>query len=452
MTEQSSNLIDQLKSIFRAGLHRVDPIKIIENKLKLDGDILSITNNQQHHIFDLSQFDKIYVIGAGKASARMALAVERILKEKITAGIISTKYGHEESLSRIKIIEAGHPVPDENSLKASGEILDLCKKLTEKSLVISLISGGGSALLSLPVKEITHEDKQKVTQTLLACGADICEINCIRKHLSAIKGGRLVQAIAPATSLNLILSDVIGDRLDSIASGLTANDETSFKDALEIIDKYEIAEQVPEKVMNYLKKGLGDGSLETPKQDNSIFIKNHNFIIGSNIAAVEQAAAKAKEMNYNTIVLSSQIMGEARTAAANYAGICMDIKRRELLAPKPACIIAGGETTVTIKGNGKGGRNQEMALAFLQQITDNPEALKDVYFLSAATDGNDGPTDAAGGFACLEMTSTDSKTRSQIKLSLDNNDAYHYLKKNNLLYVTGPTNTNVCDLQIMIIL
>ena len=452
MTASANDLIDNLKSIFKAGLDRVDPIRIIKEKVRLEGDMLCIDNGGQISSFDLSQFRQIYVVGAGKASARMALAVEELLKERITGGVISTKYGHSESLSSIEIIEAGHPVPDKNSLRAAGEILDLCKNLTSDSLVISLISGGGSALLSLPVKEITHQDKQDITATLLACGADICEINCIRKHLSAVKGGRLVKAVSPAVSINLILSDVIGDRLDSIASGLTAHDNTCFRDALEILDKYSLTGRIPRRVLDYLKKGADDPLLETPKQDSNIFSRNHNFIIGSNIAAVEQAAARAREMNYNTVVLSSQIMGEARTAAANYAGICMDIKRRELLASKPACIIAGGETTVTLKGSGKGGRNQEMALSFLQHTAENPSALEGVYFLSGATDGNDGPTDAAGGFACLEMTGTDSKTRSEIKAYLNNNDAYHYLKKNGLLYVTGPTNTNVCDLQIMIIL
>ena len=441
--------IENLKSIFQAGLKSVDPNEIILNKVALKENILSITQDGRATEFDLSTFKDIYIIGAGKATARMALAVEALLGDRISGGIISVKYGHSEKLSRIKVIEAAHPVPDENSQRAAEEIYSLCRDLGEDSLVISLISGGGSALLSMPVKEILDEDKRKVTQLLLGCGADICEINCIRKHLSAIKGGRLIQAVSPAVSINLILSDVIGDRLDAIASGLTSHDNTHFADAINVLEKYELMDVVPPRVQGYLLRGVKTPSLETPKKENVIFAKNHNFIIGSNILAVREAAAKARQLNLNTIVLSSQIMGEARVAAANYAGICMDIKRNELLTQRPACIIAGGETTVTLKGEGKGGRNQEMALAFLKYLAENKTAMDKVYFLSAATDGNDGPTDAAGGFACLELL--DSKAESNIDAHLKNNDAYHYLKENGLLYVTGPTNTNVCDLQIMIV-
>jgi hydroxypyruvate reductase len=301
------------------------------------------------------------------------------------------------------------------------------------------------------VKEISDRDKRDVTEKLLACGADICEINCIRKHLSSIKGGRLIQALSPAVSVNLILSDVIGDRLDSIASGLTSHDDTSFKDAVDILEKYALEDKVPAKVWAYLTKGCTDDSLETPKKGSTIFARNHNFIIGSNIVAVREAAAKAREMQLNTVVLSSQIQGEAKVTAVNYAGICMDIKRSELLAQRPACIIAGGETTVTIKGTGKGGRNQEMALAFLKYLAENKSDMEGVYFLSAATDGNDGPTDAAGGFACLELLDPAPEAQSEINNCLKNNDSYHYLKEKGLLYVTGPTNTNVCDLQIMIV-
>ncbi len=443
--------IESLQSIFEAGLRSVDPHGIILNKVAVKGDILSISHDDETHTFDLSAFKSIYVVGTGKATARMALAMEGLLGDRITGGVISVKYGHSEKLNHIKVIEAAHPVPDQNSSRAAEEIHALCRGLTEESLVICLISGGGSALLSMPVKEITHRDKRDVTEMLLACGADICEINCVRKHLSSIKGGRLIQAVSPAVSVNLILSDVIGDRLDSIASGLTSHDETRFNDAVDILEKYALKEIIPARVSDYLTKGCTDDSLETPKKGSAIFARNHNFIIGSNIVAVREAAAKAREMQFNTVVLSSQIMGEARVAAVNYAGICMDIKRNELLAKRPACIIAGGETTVTVKGTGKGGRNQEMALAFLKYIAENQSAMDGVYFLSGATDGNDGPTDAAGGFACLEMLDPAPETESNINDSLKNNDSYHYLKEKGLLYVTGPTNTNVCDLQIMIV-
>lgn len=444
--------IENLQSIFEAGLKSIDPNEIILNKVMLKENCLTINLNGEESKFDLAQFENIYVIGAGKATARMALAMENVLGNRITGGIISVKYGHSEKLTHIKIIEAAHPVPDENSRKAAEEIYSLCQSLNKDSLVICLISGGGSALLSMPVKDISDQDKRIVTEMLLSCGADICEINCVRKHLSSIKGGRLIEAVTPAVSINLILSDVIGDRLDSIASGLTSHDDTSFHDAIEILKKYSLQKKVPARVWAYLTKGCSDDSLETPQKGSSIFERNHNFIIGSNIVAVREAAAMAKKMQFNTLVLSSQIMGEASVTAVNYAGICMDIKRSELLVKKPACIIAGGETTVTIKGDGKGGRNQEMALAFLKYIAENKDQMDGVYFLSAATDGNDGPTDAAGGFACLDMLDSAPENYSRITDHLKNNDSYHYLKENGLLYITGPTNTNVCDLQIMIIL
>ncbi|MCG8551292.1 MAG: glycerate kinase [Desulfobacterales bacterium] len=444
--------VKHLKSIFEAGLATVDPNEIILKKVGVQDNCLHISQDGETHEFDLSRFKKILVIGTGKATARMALAVEGMLGDRITDGVISVKYGHSEPLEHIKVIEAAHPVPDDNSRLAAKKILDICLNAGEDSLVICLISGGGSALLSMPVAQITDQDKREVTQMLLDCGADICEINCVRKHLSAIKGGWLAQAIAPGVSVNLILSDVIGDRLDSIASGLTSHDETWFKDAMEIMEKYALTEKLPSRVLQYLEKGLSDAALETPKKGSAVFDNTHNFIIGSNIQAVNAAARKARELSYNTVVLSSQIQGEARVAAVNYAGICMDIKRSQLLAKRPACIIAGGETTVTIKGRGKGGRNQEMALAFLKYLCENSTAMADVYFLSAATDGNDGPTDAAGGVACLGMVEDPSKALGRINAHLKNNDAYHYLKETGLLYVTGPTNTNVCDLQIMIVL
>ncbi|MCG8472376.1 MAG: glycerate kinase [Desulfobacterales bacterium] len=443
--------IDALKAIFTAGLKSVDPHAMILKKVALQKEVLTISHENRRDTLDLSCFRSIYVIGAGKASARMALALEEILGERITGGVVSVKYGHTEPLSHIRLIEAGHPVPDAMSRKAAEEIFSLCRQLTEKDLVISLISGGGSALLSLPVKEIEDEDKRETTEQLLACGADICEINCIRKHLSAIKGGRLIAAAHPATTINLILSDVIGDRLDAIASGLTSHDDTQFSDAIEILEKYELKNKIPPKVVSYLEKGCKDPRLETPKQGSDIFSKNQNIVIGSNIIAVKNAAEKAQELGFNTVALSSQILGEARIAAANYAGIGMDIVRDELLVKRPACVIAGGETTVTLKGTGKGGRNQEMALAFLKCIAENRDAMENIHFLSAATDGNDGPTDAAGGFASLELLNHAKDPITEIDKSLKNNDAYHFLKRNSMLYVTGPTNTNVCDLQLMIV-
>ncbi|MBI9108092.1 MAG: glycerate kinase [Spirochaetales bacterium] len=446
---------EDLTTIFKAAVRRVDPETMLLEQCSLEGDLFTVTLPGQMAEYNLSTYDRIIVIGAGKATARMAKAIEAILGNRISEGLIAVKYGHTEDLSIIKTIESGHPIPDDNSVKAAEEIIKLARSADDKTLVINLISGGGSSLLCMPYRndewQCSLADKQASTKLLLECGAEIAEINTIRKHLSGIKGGKLAEAIYPAHSLNLILSDVIGDRLDSIASGLTVPDSSTFAEAVAITEKYKLKRLLPVSAARILMFGDAGSIPETPKAGSGIFKNVRNILIGTNLAALHSAAAAALSLGYNTQILSSQITGEASGAAKFYLGIGRDIQRDLGMLQRPACIIAGGETTVTIKGTGLGGRNQEMALAFLNELKDTPSGNAEIFFLSGGTDGNDGPTDAAGAFASLEIAASGAAEDLSIQDYLDNNDSYNYFKRAGGLLMTGPTNTNVCDVQIMLV-
>ncbi|SDK44855.1 hydroxypyruvate reductase [Maridesulfovibrio ferrireducens] len=450
---------DHLAQIFSEALDRVDPYKIITNRLNLSNEILTVAMDEGDISVNLNDFERIIVIGAGKATAKMALAIEEILGDRIESGIISVKYGHTEKLQYIKTIEAAHPVPDENGVKAAHMIETLACSATDKTLVINLISGGGSALLTSPMSAeidgekiaITLEDKQAVTKSLLACGADISEINCIRKHLSNLKGGRLLRCLRPARSLNFILSDVVGDNLDTIASGMTSFDNSTYCDAISIIDHYEIRNKIPPHTLKALELGNLGRLVETLKKEEFNKVQADNILIGTNRIALLGARDKAIELGYNVQILTSRLEGEAANAADMFWAIAQDERQWELLEKKPACIIAGGETVVTIKGNGKGGRNQEMALTFLMRLGQDKLEGKGIHFLAASTDGNDGPTDAAGGFADAAVLEKSRKMGLSIADYLKNNDSYHFLEKVGALHKTGPTNTNVCDVQVLIV-
>ncbi len=449
----------ELKEIFLAGVERVNPLNMIKNHVELRDSRLIVRTETDSVELNLDDFDRIVVIGAGKASARMALAIEDILGSRISGGIIAVKRGHSERLNYIRMIEAGHPVPDEKSVEAAREIAKMCVSGDEKTLFINLISGGGSALLCYPFSSdnlsIGLEEKQNTTEILLASGASIQEVNCIRKHISNIKGGRLARLMHPSVSLNLILSDVVGDRLDSIASGLTAPDKTTYEDAMKILERYDIKDKVPPKVYEIIRAGYEGVIPDTPKEGEGVFKNVHNVLIGNNVTALLAAKKMAESLGYNTVVLSSRVVGDVRDAASLYLGIALDGAEYELLGKKPLCVIGGGETTVVLKGKGLGGRNQEMALWFLKGLADNmvkgEDLLGRLYFLSAGTDGNDGPTDAAGAFATLGVLKRANNLKMDIEKYLENNDSYHFFERVDALLKTGPTNTNVCDIQITIV-
>ncbi len=445
---------DVLK-IFDAALCSVNPFDLLCRIMTLKDEVLSVSGCDSALHIDLGAFEKILVIGAGKAGASMARAVECVLEERISAGVVSVKRGYTEPLKRIRIIEAGHPVPDEQSMEAAKLVLDLGRKADERTLFINLISGGGSALLCAPYEEggvsITLEEKRKTTEALLRSGATIQEMNCVRKHISALKGGRLAELLFPATSLNLVLSDVVGDDVGSIASGLCSPDETTFAQALAVVRNRGVDAEIPPRVLDVLRRGAAGSIPETPKPGDRIFSRTRTLIIGSNRSALAAAERRAKELGYTPLVLTSHLTGEAREVAKVFLAVANDIEKYGCPIAKPACVLAGGETTVTLRGSGKGGRNQEMVLSFLSGMADSLAGLEGICFFSGATDGSDGPTDAAGAFASIETLGAARRAGLDPMHFLSRNDSYAFFNTTGSLVKTGPTNTNVCDIQIMLV-
>lgn len=415
----AATLRRQALRIFQAALKAADPYRAVLRHLELDR----------------GGFRNVFVIGAGKASAEMARAVERLLGARISGGEINVKDGHGSPLRRIKINECGHPIPDQRGVAGARRIAKIASQAGQDDLVICLISGGASALLPLPAPGITLAKKQKVTRLLLECGANIHEINCVRKHISAIKGGQLARLVYPATLLTLVLSDVIGDDLDVIGSGPTVPDRSTIAEARAICAKYRIGVELPE-------------LQETPKPGDKIFAKAHNLIVGSNKLAVDAAAEQARRLGFHTLVLSTFVEGEARQVARVHAAIAKEILASGRPIPRPACVISGGETTVTIRGKGLGGRNQEFALAAAIEIAGLGQ---DTLILSAGTDGTDGPTNAAG--AVVDNTTLHRAKGKGLDAAkfLANNDSYHFFEATGDLIKTGPTGTNVADVQVMLV-
>jgi glycerate 2-kinase len=412
----------QALQIFRAALKAADPYEAVLRHVRREGEIL-IADKQR---FDLARFRNVYVIGAGKATAQMARAVEKLLGRRITGGLINAPA--PAKLRRIEVKVAGHPIPDQRGVSGARRIAQIATQATADDLVICLISGGASALLPLPAPPFTLAKKQRVTRSLLASGATIHEINCVRKHMSALKGGKLARLVEPATLLTLVLSDVIGDRLDAIGSGPTVPDRTTLAEARAICAKYSIEIEFPQ-TAELSKKGWG-----------SI------VLVGSNTLAVEAAAEEAKRLGYNTLILSTFVQGEAREIGRVHAAIAHEVHGHGRPIARPACIISGGETTVTIRGKGRGGRNQELALAAAIDISG--WWTDDVAILSAGTDGVDGPTDAAGA---IVDTGTIHRGKRDPSRFLQNNDSYHFLKASGDLIKTGPTGTNVADIQVILV-
>jgi glycerate 2-kinase len=418
----------QALSIFRAALAAADPVDAVLRHLRGR---------------DYSRFRHIYVVGAGKAGASMALAVERVLGRRITAGLVNVKYGNAAKLRRIELNPSGHPLPDEPGVAGSIRIAEMAAQAGNGDLVLCLISGGASALMPLPASPITLAEKQATTKLLLACGANIHEFNCVRKHLSRIKGGQLARLAAPAAVESLLLSDVVGDDLDVIGSGPTAPDASTFADALAILEKFGLVQSVPATVRERLERGVRGELPETPKPGDRLFRGVRNVLVGNNRLALDAAAKRARALGFRTLVLSSEIQGETREIARMHAAIAREIVSTSRPVRAPACIVTGGETTVTLRGDGLGGRNQEFVLAAVLEIA----GLRNVVVLSAGTDGSDGPTDAAGAIADGDTLRRNPEARQY----LDRNDSYGYFQPLDDLIVTGPTNTNVMDVRILLV-
>ncbi len=431
----------QAAEIFQSVLKAVDPYTLVKNQLD---EILAIYRREE--------YSRVLLASFGKAAYPMAKAVSDLAGDILTEGVVITKYGHAGKTAlpgKVRLFEAGHPIPDQNGVHGTAEIIRMLERhAADETLFLCLISGGGSALLVAPYGGITLADKQQVTDLLLKAGAAIQDLNTVRKHLSCVKGGRLAELARPARTISLILSDVIGDPLDVIASGPTSPDHSTFADAVAVIDRYRLRDRIPGQVLEILLRGSRGEIPDTPKEGSPVFAKIENRIIGSNKKAIEIAAVRAKELGYEVTVLSSELQGEAREAAAWLAGKAEESRSRaESMPGRKICLISGGETTVTVRGNGVGGRNTELALAFAQKIKDH----KDITFLSAGTDGTDGPTDAAGAIVDGETISRAEVMKLPAEEFLNNNDSYSFFKETGELLITGPTGTNVMDIQIVLI-
>jgi glycerate 2-kinase len=436
-------LRQDLHTIFQAALQAVDPGEAIRTHVRREGDQLYMANRT----YDLRQYDALYVIGVGKAGAAMAIAVEALLGDRLRGGHVIVKYGHGGPVTHVTLHEADHPIPDDAGVRATRTLLDFVNERGPRELLICLISGGGSALSPAPVEGITLAEKQAVTRLLLACGATIHEINALRKHISQIKGGQLARLASPATLITLVLSDVVGDSLDVIASGPTVPDPSTFADCLEILRKYRRLDRVPTAILRHLEAGVSGAIPETPKPGDAVFARTQTVIIGRNLQALEAASRQAMTLGYHPLILSSAIEGETREVAKVHAGIAKEVLASGHPIAVPACLLSGGETTVSLRGQGKGGRNQEFALALALDIRNIPG----IAALSGGTDGTDGPTDAAGAVADWTTCARAKQCGLHPRKALENNDAYPFFERLGDLLITGPTHTNVMDVRIMLI-
>lgn len=442
-----------------AALQAVDPATAVQRHLRIEGNVLQVFETPEGgeaHLYDLRGVDRIIVIGGGKASAPMARALATLLGRRLTHGLVVVKRGYLDHIGApkaIEFVEASHPLPDQAGVEAAQRITELLRGTTARDLVIALISGGASALMTLPAAGIALEDIQALTRVLLACGATIHEINTIRKHICQLKGGQLARWAAPAPVISLILSDVVGDNLDVIASGPTVPDPTTFADAWSVLERYHIVEQVPRSIVAHLQAGMQGAVAETPKPGDALFAQVRNVVIGSNRIAARAAAATARQLGYQTLLLTTFLEGEAREVGRVLAGLAKGILRGETLFPPactlqpPACLILGGETTVTLRGSGCGGRNQEMALAAAVALA----GWQHVLVTCLATDGNDGPTDAAGAFADGSTLQRAAALGLNASEYLARNDSHTFFASLGDLVITGPTHTNVNDLALILV-
>lgn len=430
------------EQIFLSGVKSVLPDKMIQSQVKIIDRILHMADSQ----FPLCNFNHIYVVGAGKASALMAKGLETTMGKSITQGVVVVKYGHSCELKKIRVLEAGHPFPDENGIMATKELLQMAAMAGEKDLVICLISGGASSLLADYPEGSSLDDLILVNQLLLKSGANIKEMNTVRKHLSMIKGGQLAKAIYPASFISLILSDVIGDPVDVIASGPTSPDLSTFADALKVLEIYDLLEIFPESMVRYIQNGCAYLAPETPKAGEKYFTHGQNKIIGCNKIALEVAAKKAQECGFIPYTLTSELNGDLTEAADSVLETAFRIQNDSKIT-KPVCLLAGGEPTIKVTGNGLGGRNQHFALYCATKIN----GKKGLTILCAGTDGNDGPTNAAGAVVDCNTVETAMKQGLNPQVYLQTNDSYHFFLKAGGHILTGSTMTNVMDLIVLII-
>jgi len=428
-----------------ASIRAVDPKTIVESKVKMKGGGLTIDCLK----LSLRRFRRVTVIGGGKASGAMAEALERILSGRISGGLVNVLEGTKSNFrtDRIEIHEANHPVPGEKSIAGTERMLELLTGLSDDDLVLCLISGGGSAMMCCPATGVSLRGKQDVTRSLLRSGATIQEINTVRKHLSKVKGGWLAKRACPSTIVSLIMSDVVGDPLDAIASGPTAPDPTTYLDAVNVLKKYDLWRESPSSIRKRFIKGCKGMIPETPKHDDESFKKVFNVILGNNRLACQSAQHALRKFSLKTLHLTSSLEGEAREAGSVLASIIEEINTTGRPISRPAALIAGGETTVTVRGPGKGGRNQELVLSMVEKIA----GIRGIAVASVGTDGVDGPTDAAGAIVDSETLSRAVKMKLSPTKFLLGNNSYEFFSKMKDLIITGPTGTNVNDLFVAVL-
>jgi hydroxypyruvate reductase len=430
---------EPILAVLEAALAAVDPARAVQAVMKRTGNELIIAGQP----YDLTRYHRIFVVGAGKAGAPMTQAVEQIVGDRITGGLVVVKTDHAAPTQRVEIVEAGHPIPDGAGIDAGRRILALAEEAREHDLVIALLSGGGSALLEAPAGDLTLADFQGLTHALLACGATINEVNTLRKHCSALKGGQLARAVAPATLVTLVLSDVVGSPLDVIASGPTVPDTSTWHDAWSVVEKYDLAGKLPTRIVQRLRDGLAGKIPDTPKPDDPIFTGAHTLVVADNRVAALAACDQAAELGFHPLLLSTYIEGEASVIAQVAVALAREVRASGRPVKAPACLILGGETTVTLgKEHGRGGRNQELALAAAFGL----QGTEGITIVSLATDGTDGPTDSAGGLADGTTLARGQALGLDAADHLRRHDAYPYLEAVHDLLVTGPTQTNVNDL------
>jgi len=450
MTQTTELLRQNALAIFQAGINAADPYSAVKRCLQSDGKQLDIALDLNSNAKRNGNWQRIHVIAFGKAACAMAKAAQEIIPAQLLAQpiIAITNYENVTELANIEVIGANHPLPDQVGFAAAQRIAKIAQQTQQGDLLLVLVSGGGSALIPFPADGISLDEKIATTDLLLASGASINEMNCVRKHLSQLKGGGLARMAAPADLHALILSDVLGDELSAIASGPTVADDTTFNDAIQVFKDKQLWHKVAPNVQAHLEKGAQGIISETPKSDDGVFNNTDHTLCGSNAISVQAISQTAQNLDYDLHLYSDQLSGEAKQVAEDLV-----IYAQALLAKnidRPCAILAGGETTVTLTGNGLGGRNQEMALAFAI-AAEKHQLNADWVFLSGGTDGRDGPTDAAGGMVDPQTITRMRNATIEPKQYLANNDAYHALQISEDLLITGATGTNVADLQILLI-
>jgi len=433
---------EELRAILDAALAAVAPDGALSRHVRVQGDQLIVGDRQ----YGLSS-RRLLVVGAGKGAAPMAAALEGLLGKRITQGQIIVKEGHGLPLRHIRLVEAGHPVPDERGERATHELLHMAHSAGKGDLVVCLLTGGASALTPALAPEITLADMRRTTELLLGCGAAIHEINAVRKHLSVYTGGRLAAAAAPAPVVSLIVSDVVGDSLDVIGSGPTAPDASTFVQCLEIAERFGMRDRLPKPVLQRLSDGAAGAISETPKADDPLFARVQNELIATNRQALDAAAETAKKLGYAPRILTAALHGDSREKTRDLTEQACLAAEGLKFGDTPLCLLLGGETTLKIRGTGLGGRNQVMAVVAAQCL----RGRRGIGAVFADTDGTDGPTDAAGGFASGSTLDAAAKLGLDPQPYLDNNDCYNFLKKCGHLLVTGPTRTNVMGMGIFLV-